>query len=288
MTLPGLLASFVMTRSVPVIASVVLHAGVAATLVVGAAGAHARQSGLPVAAIEIDVEATPAELPLLAPVEPPKVDTEAAPTAVPDHTHTYPVDPSHAARPHDPREHHDHDEPAAHAVAHTDHADHADEADEAAAAPAAASPAVVTDAPVMPHFTIASGSAGGTPGATRVATDGRGNGSGAGTGTGTNAAGADDAVHSPATVQVAARLARAVTAAYPMHARADEVEGDVAVEIVVDRDGRVVQARVTRPAGHGFDEAALAAVRAYQFSPAQREGHAVRVRMPWSVQFRLR
>lgn len=283
MTLPGLLASFVMTRSVPVIASVVLHAGVAVTLVVGAAGGHARESGLPVASIEVDVEAAPAELPLLAPVAPPKVDTEAAPIAMPDHTHAYPVEPSHAARPHDPREHHDHDEAAPHPLAPVAHADHADES---AASPAAASPTVVTDAPAMPRFTIASGSGAGTPGATRVATDGRGSGSGVGTGTGTSSA--DDAVHSPATIQVAARLVRAVTAAYPMHARADEVEGDVAVEIVVERDGRVVQARVTRPAGHGFDEAALAAVRAYQFSPAQREGHAVRVRMPWSVQFRLR
>jgi TonB family protein len=110
-----------------------------------------------------------------------------------------------------------------------------------------------------------------------------------GTPTGAGASsGGDDVVHSASAVQVAARLVQSVAAAYPVHARADELEGDVGVEIVVDREGRVIDARVIRPAGHGFDDAALAAVRAYRFSPAQREGRAVRVRMPWSVQFRLR
>jgi len=85
-------------------------------------------------------------------------------------------------------------------------------------------------------------------------------------------------VHAASAVQVPARLVQSAAAAYPAHARADDV----------DREGRVVEARVTRPAGHGFDAAALTAVRAYRFSPAEREGHAVRVRMPWSVQFRLR
>jgi TonB family protein len=98
----------------------------------------------------------------------------------------------------------------------------------------------------------------------------------------------DDVVVPAAAVEVAARPVRAVAPTYPAGARADDREGEVTVELVVDRDGRVVEARVTRPAGHGFDEAALTAVRAYRFSPAQRRGRAVRVRMPWSVQFRLR
>jgi TonB family protein len=40
--------------------------------------------------------------------------------------------------------------------------------------------------------------------------------------------------------------------------------------------------------GYGFDEAAAAAMRKYRFSPAARDGHAVSVRMPWTVQFRLK
>jgi len=261
--LPGLIASFFVARSVPVIASVVLHGAIAVGLVV-TAGGHARASAAtPVAAL--DVEET-TEAPFLAPVEP--VQEAPPPVAkdepVPTHTHAYPVAPTHDARPHDPSLHHDEDHHPAPAET---------------AAPAPAAPALVADGAVLPRFTLASGS--GT-----VAS----NGTGAGVSANpvANAPASDDVTHAASSVQVSARLVQSVAAAYPVHARADEVEGDVAVEIVVDREGRVVDARVTRPAGHGFDAAALSAVRAYRFSPAQREGRPVRVRMPWSVQFRLR
>ena len=75
---------------------------------------------------------------------------------------------------------------------------------------------------------------------------------------------------------------------YPQEARAEGVEADVALQIVVDATGRVSDARVVRRAGYGFDDAALTAMRAYRFSPAQKDGHPVRVRMSWSVSFRLR
>lgn len=274
MPLPGLLASALVGRTVPVIASVVLHASVAVGLVASAAG-HARgPASVPVAALEIVTETV--EAPLLEPVPPPAAPQaqREEPTPPPTHTHPYPVDPSHDARPHDPSLHHEEAVP---------HHDHDDAHDVPAAEPAPAAPALVADgAAVLPHFTIASGS-GAPAGAVRVAANGTGTGAVGGEGPA-----ADDVVVPASSVQVAARLVHSVTAAYPAHARADDVEGDVAVEIVVDRDGRVVEARVTRPAGHGFDDAALAAVRAYRFSPAQRGGKAVRVRMPWSVQFRLR
>jgi len=75
---------------------------------------------------------------------------------------------------------------------------------------------------------------------------------------------------------------------YPAAARRAELEADVALELVVGLDGRVVSARVLRPAGYGLDEEAVRAVGAYLFSPARRDGRPVRVRMPWTVQFRLR
>lgn len=93
---------------------------------------------------------------------------------------------------------------------------------------------------------------------------------------------------SAAQVGVPARLLASAPLVYPARARAAEIEGDVEVEIVVDTRGRVVDARVARPAGYGLDEAALVAVRGYRFSPASRDGAAVRVRMRWSVQFQLR
>ncbi len=84
-----------------------------------------------------------------------------------------------------------------------------------------------------------------------------------------------------------ARLRHGLPPSYPSDARADGVEADVPLEIVVNAAGAVVDARALRHAGHGLDEAALAAVRSYTFTPAQREGRSVRVRMRWVVQFRI-
>ena len=269
MPLPAFLTSslFVVptARSLPVIASVVLHASIGVGLV-ASAGGHARAASAPTAAVvELDVDAL--EAPVLAPVEPP---AEVAET-LPAHTHAYSVAPSHDAHPHDPSLHHDEAVAPVPVVA-------AAAAAVVAAASTEPAPALVADGTTLPRFSLASGS--GAPMGVRVASGATGSGAGAGAG--------DETVHAASAVHAAARLVQSVTAVYPTHARADEVEGDVGVEIVVDREGRVVEARVTRRAGHGFDEAALAAVRGYRFSAAQREGRAVRVRMPWSVQFRLR
>ncbi len=64
-------------------------------------------------------------------------------------------------------------------------------------------------------------------------------------------------------------------APYPADALRDRVEGTVGLEITVDEGGHVTDARVTQPAGHGFDEAALAAVRTWTFEPAKRDGRPI-------------
>jgi protein TonB len=89
-------------------------------------------------------------------------------------------------------------------------------------------------------------------------------------------------------VSTPARLVAAVEVAYPAEARAAEIEADVPVEIVVDKSGRVADARAVTHSGYGLDDAALRAVRNYRFSPALREGEQVAVRMRWRVSFRLR
>jgi TonB family protein len=273
-------------RTAPLVlaASVLLHASVAAALV-ASSGGHARARAVP-SAVGLEVAVDVLE-PLLATTEAPappvaKADRDE-PT--PTHTHAYPVAPSHDAHPHDPLfEHPRH--PAEPARAREP------EAAPAAAAPAApvqaaaapAAPALVAESSALPRFAIPSGT--GVASSGKVATAATGDGSGVGAGDGS--ARAEDPTVPASAVQVAARAVHVAEAAYPAFARADDVEGEVALEIVVDRAGRVAEARVTRPAGHGFDEAALAAIRAYRFSPAERQGHAVRVRMPWTVRFRLR
>ena len=89
-------------------------------------------------------------------------------------------------------------------------------------------------------------------------------------------------------VDAPARLLASSPVVYPQAARQGAIETYLAVEIVVDVDGRVISARPLTRAGYGLDEAALHAVRAYLFSPAVRGGRAVSVRMRWTVQFRLR
>jgi len=84
-----------------------------------------------------------------------------------------------------------------------------------------------------------------------------------------------------------ARLVARAPVVYPPEARAQQIETDVRVEIVVDATGRVVAARSLSNAGYDLDAEAVRAVRQYRFSPATRDGRAVSVRMRWTVQFRL-
>jgi protein TonB len=178
------------------------------------------------------------------------------------HTHPYPVPPSHDWTPHDPS--------LVHALAAPF---------PAAAVPSptpveAAAPAM-TAAENMPRFTIAIGPGSTAARGVRVAAAG-------------GDAPGDDAPAPEQSVSAPARLLRGVTPSYPLDARAQGVEADVPMELVVSRAGAVESARVLSHAGFGFDEAALAAIRGYRFSPASRDGRVTSVRMRWTMQFRLR
>jgi protein TonB len=89
-------------------------------------------------------------------------------------------------------------------------------------------------------------------------------------------------------VDVPARLERGGTPHYPSAALADEIEGDVQLELVVSTAGDVENVQVVSPAGHRFDEEAVASVRNFRFSPAMKNGRPVRMRLRWTVGFRLR
>lgn len=213
--------------------------------------------------------APPAPAPADAPVRP---HAAAAPhPAGAHHTHTYPAPPGHDDVPHSPELAHTHDAPAATAAA-------------ASGAPTAAAKGD-PPAPTSPRFTLKLGTtAASLPSAPGAA--GAGSARGAG-GSGEGAAGSPEAAVAESQVSSPARVVAASPPAYPPAARAAQVEADVGLELVVDASGRVAEARVVRPAGYGFSESALAAVRAYRFSPALRAGAPVRVRMRWTVQFRL-
>lgn len=112
-------------------------------------------------------------------------------------------------------------------------------------------------------------------------------GTNAGTGWGPDTSSKEE-ILSERDVNVPARLIASSPVPYPPEARQAEIEVDVPVQIVVDAGGRVVEARSLSHHGYGLDEAAAQAIRTWSFSPAQRGGHPARVRMRWTVQFRLR
>ena len=86
--------------------------------------------------------------------------------------------------------------------------------------------------------------------------------------------------------RVPAVLAPAVPE-YPAEAKAAGVAGVVELEIEISEIGVVTDAVVTRPAGHGLDEAALAAARKLVFSPAEVDGKPSPVRIEYRFAFTL-
>jgi len=73
---------------------------------------------------------------------------------------------------------------------------------------------------------------------------------------------------------------------YPVIAQQAHIEGTVIIEAVIGADGRVQQARALRPAPF-LEDAALAAVRQWVFTPTRLNGEPVPVVMTVTVTFNL-
>jgi protein TonB len=187
------------------------------------------------------------------------------PAHVHTHTHPYPVPPGHDATPHDP------------SLVHGSPAQRPSLS--APSAPGEATPAPTAAPDATPRFTITISD--GAPGEHAAAGVAPSVSPGAG---GTSD---DDGPVGEEAVDLPARLLRGEAPVYPADARADGVEADVGLELVVSREGSVESALVTRPAGHGMDRSAIAAAQGFRFTPAQKSGRAVRVRLSWTVRFRL-
>lgn len=68
-------------------------------------------------------------------------------------------------------------------------------------------------------------------------------------------------------------------------ARKAKFQGEVILSLVVDKAGNVARIRVDKVIGHGLDEQAMQAIKAWRFVPATRNGEPVAVREPVSVAF---
>jgi TonB family protein len=69
------------------------------------------------------------------------------------------------------------------------------------------------------------------------------------------------------------------TGKYTDAARAAAIEGTVVLDLVVGEDGKTREIIVVQGLAHGLTEAAVSAVKSCRFTPGEREGHAVPVRV---------
>lgn len=85
-----------------------------------------------------------------------------------------------------------------------------------------------------------------------------------------------------------AKAIQTVRATYPAMALRAGLEADVTLRIVVDPDGNVTKAEVSKSGGPGFDDEALRAVKQSRFEAAQKDGQNVPAEFTYIYRFRLR
>ncbi len=78
-----------------------------------------------------------------------------------------------------------------------------------------------------------------------------------------------------------------VQAEYPAGASAQGIEATVRLAIALDKTGAVTDVRIDRPAGHGFDEAAIAAIKQMHFEPAENADGPIGVAISFDYKFTL-
>jgi periplasmic protein TonB len=112
---------------------------------------------------------------------------------------------------------------------------------------------------------------------------GSGNGSGVGTGDNVDYNG----VFSVGSVTVRPQILGRPTPGYTDEARRNQIEGSVKVSVLLKADGTMSDIKVARGLGYGLDEKAIEAAHQLRFVPAQKDGHAVSVRLFLEFKFSL-
>jgi TonB family protein len=81
------------------------------------------------------------------------------------------------------------------------------------------------------------------------------------------------------------RLREVASPEYTAEAKKRNIQGTVTLDIVVDKKGDVVAAKVTKGLGYGLDENAVIAVKEWKYKPAEKDGEPVTVKMEVTVDF---
>lgn len=88
-----------------------------------------------------------------------------------------------------------------------------------------------------------------------------------------------------APTMVPPKLHESVEPEYPAEAQGQGLSGTVLLLLDVDATGAVTAVTVKESAGHGFDEAAIAAAKKLVFDPATRDGTPIPARIPYKMTF---
>src|ERR1019366_5416538 len=80
-------------------------------------------------------------------------------------------------------------------------------------------------------------------------------------------------------------LIKNVSAVYPDQAKAEKLNAEVEMQIVIDAVGKVGKVTITNPAGHGFDQAAIAAVQQFVFTPPEVDGQPSAITIVYTEHF---
>lgn len=83
------------------------------------------------------------------------------------------------------------------------------------------------------------------------------------------------------------KIKKEVRATYPDEAKKNGIEGPVIMEILIDKDGRVREVILISGPGFGLNEAAVAALKEFEFSPAKVEDQFVSVKIKYKYTFKL-
>ena len=71
------------------------------------------------------------------------------------------------------------------------------------------------------------------------------------------------------------KLLKFASAPYPEEAQEKGIQADVILELTIDQEGKVTEAKSVEPVGNGFDEAAEAAALKFVFEPATKDGKPI-------------
>lgn len=83
-------------------------------------------------------------------------------------------------------------------------------------------------------------------------------------------------------------MVKEVKADYPKEAMDSGAQGVVWMKCVVGRDGRTSSIEVTKSVEPRIDEAAVAALRQWEFTPGAKDGEPVPVRITIEMRFTLK